>query len=291
MLYSSLRAVNSRYRLQFPCRAFSSIIKGSKYTTEYSNYLKLPNGKIGSYFHDVDLGLDLQTQTVNMVVEVPRWTNGKFEISKGRRFNPIKQDIKNGMVRFVHNIFPFKGYIHNYGAIPQTWENPEHESLHGLKGDNDPLDCCEIGSAIHSIGNVRRVKILGSLALIDDGELDWKIIVIDINDPMSKHMKNISDVKRYYPGILEATREWFRKYKIPSGKPENQFAFEGQYRDVAEAISVIEGCHSSWKQLISGEIKHDNIIATDRATFQVEIAPEQLPDADIPAELNKWHYV
>lgn len=44
------------------------------------------------------------------------------------------------------NVFPHKGYIWNYGAFPQTWENPEVLDEHtGCKGDNDPLDVLEIG--------------------------------------------------------------------------------------------------------------------------------------------------
>lgn len=60
--------------------------------------------------------------------------------------NPIVQDTKKGKLRFVPNVFPHKGYIWNYGAFPQTWENPEVLDEHtGCKGDNDPLDVLEIG--------------------------------------------------------------------------------------------------------------------------------------------------
>lgn len=56
------------------------------------------------------------------------------------------QDTKKGKLRFVPNVFPHKGYIWNYGAFPQTWENPEVLDEHtGCKGDNDPLDVLEIG--------------------------------------------------------------------------------------------------------------------------------------------------
>ena len=55
-----------------------------------------------------------------MIVEVPRWTNAKMEISKEESFNPIKQDIKKGRLRFVRNCFPHHGYIWNYGAFPQV---------------------------------------------------------------------------------------------------------------------------------------------------------------------------
>jgi len=52
-----------------------------------------------------------------MVVEIPRWSNAKLEISKEEQFNPILQDTKKGKLRFVRNCFPHKGYIWNYGSV------------------------------------------------------------------------------------------------------------------------------------------------------------------------------
>lgn len=64
----------------------------------------------------------------------------------------------------------------NYGAFPQTWEDPEHITADtGARGDNDPLDAIEIGSKQWSTGSIVRVKILGVLAMIDSGETDWKV--------------------------------------------------------------------------------------------------------------------
>ena len=34
-------------------------------------------------------------------------------------------------------------------------------------------------------GDVLEVKVLGTLAMIDDGETDWKLIVIDVSDPLA----------------------------------------------------------------------------------------------------------
>ena len=65
-----------------------------------------------------------------MVVEVPRWLNAKMEIATKDPLNPIKQDVKKGKLRYVANLFPYKGYIWNYGAIPQTWEDPGHNDEH-----------------------------------------------------------------------------------------------------------------------------------------------------------------
>lgn len=42
---------------------------------------------------------------------------------------------------------------------------------------------------------------------------------------------DIDDVRRLKPGYLEATFDWFKQYKVPDGKPENQFAFNGEFKD------------------------------------------------------------
>ncbi len=93
------------------------------------------------------------------------------QITVSDTLNPIKQDVKKGKARFVHNVFPYNGYMWNYGALPQTWEDPSHvDESTKCKGDNDPLDVCEIGYRVAKRGEVRQVKILGCLAMIDEGE-------------------------------------------------------------------------------------------------------------------------
>ena len=47
------------------------------------------------------------------------------------------------------------------------------------KGDNDPLDVVEIGNSKFGTGAVVQVRVLGALCLIDQGELDWKILVVN----------------------------------------------------------------------------------------------------------------
>lgn len=94
-----------------------------------------------------------------------------LQITMKEILNPIKQDVKKGKIRFVANCFPHHGYIWNYGALPQTWENPEHlDDGTGAKGDNDPIDVLEIGYRIAKRGEILQVKILGTIALIDEGQ-------------------------------------------------------------------------------------------------------------------------
>jgi inorganic pyrophosphatase len=74
------------------------------------------------------------------------------------------------------------------------------------------------------------------MALLDEEETDWKVIVIDVNDPLAPKLNDVEDVERHLPGLLRATNEWFRIYKIPDGKPENQFAFTGECKNKRLAL-------------------------------------------------------
>ena len=44
--------------------------------------------------------------------------------------------------------------------------------------------------------------------MIDSGETDWKIIAIATDDPMAKKVNKLKDVKKYFPGLIEAMFEW-----------------------------------------------------------------------------------
>eukprot|EP00958_Prasinococcus_capsulatus_P009451 scaffold921_cov397-Prasinococcus_capsulatus_cf.AAC.3 len=132
----------------------------------------------------------------------------------------------------------------NYGMLPQTWEDPNHENKEaGGAGDNDPVDVVEIGSATCDMGGVYTVKPLGIYAMIDDGcgsttaglrfkprsslhELDWKIIALRTDDPLAAEVNTLEDVEKHFPGELQKVLEWFRDYKIPDGKPANKFGLD-----------------------------------------------------------------
>lgn len=82
-----------------------------------------------------------------------------------------------------------------------------------FKGDGDPVDVIDIGTGLHKSGEVIQVKVLGCLAMIDEGQTDWKVIGIDVGDPLASKMSDISDVDVYMPDLLKMTTNWFRIYK------------------------------------------------------------------------------
>jgi inorganic pyrophosphatase len=202
-------------------------------------------GEHRSLWHDLPLfesdpNTGKPTGALNFVCEIPKWTRKKFELATKEALNPIKQDEKKGQLRSFK-----KGDIYfNYGCFPRTWEDPDYSHPDvKVGGDNDPLDVCEIGLRQIPTGKVRPVKVLGILCMIDEGEADWKVVVIDREDPWAEKLKDIDDVHKMIPGLLDAIREWFRTYKIPDGKPPNEFALGEQFMNRAYALGVIHETH------------------------------------------------
>eukprot|EP00732_Lithocolla_globosa_P004412 Lithocolla_globosa_v1_NODE_4061_length_1515_cov_10.713115.p1 type:complete len:299 gc:universal NODE_4061_length_1515_cov_10.713115:1471-575(-) len=275
---------------------------GAPHTAEYALYFEKEGVPI-SPFHDIPLFSEESEKVYNMVVEIPRWTNAKLEVSKNKAFNPICQDTKKGQLRFVKNCFPHKGYIWNYGCLPQTWEDPTHTDADtNCSGDNDPIDVCEIGSVVAAVGEVKQVKVLGVMAMIDEGETDWKVIAIDVKDPLAAELKDIEDVERFMPGFINATEEWFRIYKMPDGKPENKFAFDGEAKNAEYAHKVIAQTNESWKKLIASKeptIQCTNTqvedsphhVGADSSAVQGVPAAAPLPAASLDSSVDKWHFV
>jgi len=276
--------------------------RGCLYDKSYRLFLKNENGNVISPFHDIPL--EAHQNVFNMIVEVPRWSNAKMEISTAEKMNPIKQDIKNGKVRFVANVFPYKGYIWNYGALPQTFEDPNHiDNDTNARGDGDPVDVCEIGTKIHTTGSVVKIKLLGILALIDEGETDWKVIAIDVTDPIANELNSITDIELKMPGLLKATVEWFKLYKIPSGKPPNVFAFDGKIMDTNFCHKIVAESHEQWKQLMLKDADfreiersstvHESVfkISANEAQKVLETNLGKGCDKAYDANVHKWYYV
>ena len=97
---------------------------GQRATTEFRftfHYIQ-NNGKLKqiSPWHDIPLHHLTDQNIFNFVCEIPKWSRAKYEISTGEAYNPIHQDVKNGKLRFYQH----GDMMFNYGALPQTWENP-----------------------------------------------------------------------------------------------------------------------------------------------------------------------
>lgn len=196
-----------------------------------------------SPWHHVALSAPSTPGAYQMVVEIPKGTTSKLEVQKALPGNPIKHDSKKGKVReYTYGLTFF-----NYGLLPQTWEDPAHK-IGNNTGDNDPLDIIELGAAARRVGEVVPVKVLGNLKLIDQGELDHKIIALALDDPKAAAVNSIADLEKEMPGVLPALVDWLKMYKTTDGKEVNVLVSD--VPDSAEqAKAVIAECNEAWKKL------------------------------------------
>ncbi|KAI9311777.1 inorganic pyrophosphatase [Dichotomocladium elegans] len=277
---------------------------GAFNTEGFILYLENDMGVPISPFHDVPLHPDPWNNTVyNMIVEIPKWKNAKLEISRDEALNPIYHDTKKGNLRYIANLFPFHGYPGNYGSIPQTWENPNHPNVEvgTTGGDNDPVDVIDISDFVGYPGEVKQVKILGGVLMIDDGTTDWKLIAIDIRDPRASRYNDITDVD---PEFMKVYKQWLTVYKVPQGDPLNTFGYNGEWKDHEFVSALLEETHEFWKGLVGGTIQADDIstinlsvrnsphhvFRNDRIIRSIP-KPHPLPDAPIPLSAQVWSFV
>lgn len=234
-----LAAISRHLLAPVPC-AMTTSVSGKEGTPEYRLRFKDGSGEI-SPWHDIQLHTN-ENGVYNVVIEIPKMTKPKMEVATKEPSNPIALHVKKGKLRDYH------GPIYwNYGMFPQTWENPGEEHP-------DPLDVVEIGSAALAQGSVVSVKVLGALTMIDDGELDWKVIAISTNDPLAAELNDIQDVEAKCPGVVSGIREWFRWFKTPDGKPLNAYGFSGAALPKAKAVEVVQETHEAWQKLRSGKV-------------------------------------
>lgn len=199
-----------------------------------------------SFWHDIPVhpssGEDM---VVNFITEIPLHMTAKMELQKALPGNPISQDSNSdGSPRYYTYGTPF----FNYGYIPQTWEDPALKDSLGNGGDNDPLDVMEIGSNRLEMGSITPCRVLGHLELIDEGEMDNKVLCIALSDPDASRIHNVGDLERAKPGTVDRLKDWLKRYKTSDGKPENALASE-DVTSAKEAMELIGETHARWKNL------------------------------------------
>ena len=144
--------------------------------------------------------------------------------------------------------------------------------------------------------------------MIDEGQTDWKVVSIDVLDPLAGKLSDISDVEVYMPGLLKTTTDWFRFYKTADGKPINKFAFNARAKTKAFTVNVLRETHQQWCSLIAtrkemplarthvsdlSALGSRFAIGPEQAENIVNIAPELGEDAPVqdPGKLENWHHV
>ena len=183
-------------------------------------------GNIESYIHDIE-PISI-SGNINAVIEIPSGTHDKFEVSKDT--GQIVQDIENGQPRKIKYI----GYPGNYGMIPQTLLSIQ------LGGDGDPLDVIVLGEQLQK-GSVVEVKLIGILKMLDDGEVDDKLIAVMASNSIFSRVNSFNELKNSYQGIIEILEIWFTNYKGTEKATVNGF------EDEKKALEIFKSAHEQYK--------------------------------------------
>ncbi|PIR04992.1 MAG: inorganic diphosphatase [Candidatus Liptonbacteria bacterium CG11_big_fil_rev_8_21_14_0_20_35_14] len=165
------------------------------------------------------LGIGSKTPEVfNVVVEVPKGSHNKYEYDE--KLNVFTLD--RVLYSPVH--YPF-----DYGFIPETRSE-----------DQDHLDCLIIGGDSTFPGCVVRVRPIGILKMIDDGEEDFKILGVQKDNPRFNEVADIEDIKKNNKHMLEEIQHFFRVYKELENKKVVINGWEGSEVAKKEIERAIE---------------------------------------------------
>jgi inorganic pyrophosphatase len=160
--------------------------------------------------------------TFNAVIEIPAGTNTKYEYSPSQ--NEFVIDIENGRERVI-DFLPYPG---NYGFIPSTLSKSDEG------GDGDALDVFVLSESV-TTGTVVEIVPIALLKLIDDGEMDFKVIGIPLEE-RNRIIKatTYAELTENYPRLLLIISEWFLNYN-----KNDTSTIEG-WEDEKEAIREIK---------------------------------------------------
>lgn len=171
-----------------------------------------------------------------------------MEIDLKEKHNPARSDTnknkETGNLQLRHYGMPT---TFNYGFIPQTWENPDDG------GDNDPIDLVDLSLEKKPLLAVADFLVLGCLGLIDQGEIDWKVLTLEVNEAKLMGVETLADFEMKHPGRVSSIREWFRTYKTLDGKPMNEFREDGRIFDQQETLKIVLETSRDYRKLMDKE--------------------------------------
>ncbi len=138
------------------------------------------------------------------LIEIPAGTNTKYEFDAETITYEIDQ--RDGKDRIIQ----YLPYFGNYGFIPSTL------SAQTKGGDGDPLDIIVLSESLPQ-GTMIPVILLGTIQLIDNDEMDYKIIAVPAEDNLNVlKIKSLQELKAKFPSIIQIMEIWLTNYDSDS---------------------------------------------------------------------------
>ncbi len=145
------------------------------------------------------------------IIEIPKSSKKKYELDK-----------ETGLLRLDRILFTATHYPMNYGFVPRT-----------LAQDGDPLDVLVLCSeTLDPLTEVQCFPV-GVVRMIDNEEIDEKIIAIPFKDPWVSGFRDIYTLPRH---IVQEVSHFFEVYKALEHSSTS--AQQSGSRD--EAVDIVE---------------------------------------------------
>lgn len=163
-------------------------------------------------WHDVPLGENTPGE-FNAIIEIPKGSNNKYEIDK-----------ETGLISLDRANYSAAAYPFDYGFAPQT-----------LWDDDDPLDVVVLTTYPLHPGLLVKVRPVAVMEMTDDGESDYKIIAVPVEDKRWEDVQDLEDVNKH---SLKEFQHFFETYKKLKGK-EVEVTIDG-IKGKKEALEAVE---------------------------------------------------
>lgn len=169
-------------------------------------------------WHDLQIG-DNSPNIVNAVIEIPQGSRAKYELEK-----------ESGLLKLDRVLFSSVHYPANYGFLPKT-----------LCDDNDPLDILVLSQINIQPLCMVEAKVIGVMHMVDEDEIDDKIISVAANDPSVNHFNDIEELPKH---LINEMQNFFEEYK----KLENKKVQVKEFQNAEKAKEIVEESLKIYKQ-------------------------------------------
>ncbi len=154
-------------------------------------------------WHDVPRGNNIPKE-LNCIIEIPKGSPNKYEIDK-----------ETGLIALDRANYSSAPYPFDYGFVPQT-----------LWDDGDALDIVIPSTFPLATGILVRVRPVAVMEMIDDGESDYKVIAVPVDD---RRWDDVTDLEHLNKHNVKEWVHFFETYK------------ELKEKDVVVTIKDIKG--------------------------------------------------
>ncbi len=138
-------------------------------------------------WHDLSPG-DESPRIVNAIIEIPRDSQLKYELDK-----------ESGILKLDRFLYSAVYYPGDYGFIPQTlWE------------DGDPMDIIILTNKPVYPLTLVSARVIGVIRMIDNSELDDKIVGVYDRDPRYSEYTGLKDIPKH---VVAELKHFFETYK------------------------------------------------------------------------------